>query len=261
MFDDEMRKSMKQETLLLVEHVFRNDRPLEELLNPGYAFLNERLADLYEIDGVKGDSFRFVKLDADHPRGGILTQGTLLTVTSNPTRTSPVKRGLYVLENILGTPTPPAPPNVPELEQSKDLFDGREPTLRELLEAHRESALCSSCHSRMDPLGLALENFNALGKYRTTDAGGSIAPAGRLITGESFENIVQLRRVLAEDRREDFYRCLVEKLFVYAVGRDIQHFDEYSIEQIVAELLTSEATFKSAILQLVTTPAFSKTRR
>ncbi len=261
MFDAATRRAMRMETESLLRYVVMEGRPISELLDPGYTFLNNSLANFYRIDGidvVKGSEMQRVDLPKDSPRGGILTQGTMLTVTSNPTRTSPVKRGLFVLENILGTPTPPAPPNVPELEQSKGQFGGREPTLRELLAVHRESALCSSCHSRMDPLGLALENYNALGKWRTEEQGQPIKPAGQLITGEKFESIVELRQILANDRKADFYRCLTQKLFTYALGRGVEYYDEPTCDAIVDQLLAGDDDFKTLISKIVHSPAFQR---
>lgn len=261
LFGAETRSAMRQETQLLLEHVVRQRRPLSEILDPGYTFVNEHLAKLYELEGVEGKQMRRVELPADSKRGGILTHGTMLTVTSNPTRTSPVKRGLYILENILGTPTPPAPPDVPELEQSKDRFGGREPTLRELLAAHRESSLCASCHSRMDPLGLALENYNALGLWRGEEFGQPIQAAGQLITGEKFEDIVQLRQILANDRKADFYRCLTQKLITYALGRGIEYYDEHTCDEIVDTLLEGNDDFGTLLSLIVHSPAFQRTRR
>ncbi len=161
-----------------------NDRSVLDLIDADYTFLNEDLAKHYGIEGVSGDRMQKVDLPEDSPRGGVLTQGTVLTVTSNPNRTSPVKRGLYVLENILGTPPSAPPPDVPELDESKDGFAGRTPTLREVLAAHRENAVCMSCHGRMDPLGFALENFNALGMWRERDGGQPIDASGELLSGE-----------------------------------------------------------------------------
>ncbi|GAB5406718.1 MAG: DUF1592 domain-containing protein [Aureliella sp.] len=261
MFDAATRRAMRMETESLLRHVVMQRRPLSELLDPGYTFLNNSLSNFYRIEGVdpvKGSEMKRVDLPADSPRGGILTQGTMLAVTSNPTRTSPVKRGLFVLENILGTPTPPAPPNVPELEQSKDRFGGREPTLRELLAVHRESALCSSCHSRMDPLGLALENYNALGKWRTDELGQPIKPAGQLITGEKFESVVELRKILANERKADFYRCVTQKLFTYALGRGVEYYDEPTCDAIVDELLAGNDDFMTLISRIVHSPAFQR---
>jgi hypothetical protein len=191
-FGDEMRQSMRRETEMSIEHIMREDRSLIELLDCDYAFVNERLATLYDIPNVKGNDLRRVQLPPDNPRGGILTQASFLLVTSNPTRTSPVKRGLFVLDNILGTPVAPAPAGVPDLEESAKKFAGQEPPLRELLAAHRESALCASCHSRMDPLGIALENFNALGMWRNQEQKQPIDTSGKLITGEEFTSIREL---------------------------------------------------------------------
>ncbi len=166
-----VRSAMRRETEMAFEYIVQEDRSLLELLDADYVFVNSELAELYGIPDVKGKDMRRVSLPAGHPRGGVLTQGTMLLVTSNPTRTSPVKRGLFVLDNLLGTPAPPAPANVPALEDAQNRFGDREPTLRELLAVHRESALCASCHARMDPLGLALENFNAFGGFRRDGKG------------------------------------------------------------------------------------------
>ncbi len=168
----DLRRAMRRETEMYFEHVVRQDRPLLELLDSDYAFLNARLAKHYGIEGVQGDSIRLVKLPSGSPRGGILTQGTVLAVTSNPDRTSPVKRGLYILDNILGSPPAPPPPNIPALEDSGKKVGGHTPTVRESMVLHRSQPSCAACHARMDPLGLALENFNALGRWRDKDAHG-----------------------------------------------------------------------------------------
>ncbi len=164
------------------EYIVKENRSLLELLDCNYTFLNERLAQHYGISGIRGEEMRKYEFPEESPRGGVLTHASMLLVTSNPTRTSPVKRGLYVLDNLLGTPAPPAPNAVPDLEDSASRFKDKEPTLRELLAVHRESALCASCHARMDPLGLALENFNALGMWRMEEKGQPIDPSGKLIT-------------------------------------------------------------------------------
>jgi len=231
----DLRRAMKRETEMHFDHILRNDHNLLELIDCDYAFLNERLAKHYGIPGVTGDQMRLVKLPADSPRGGILTQGTVLTVTSNPDRTSPVKRGLFILDNILGTPPPPPPPDIPTLEDA--MVDGAKPkTLREALKVHRADALCASCHNRMDPLGLALENFNALGMWREKERGQPVDSAGQLITGESFANVRELKHVLATERKTDFYRCLTEKLLVYALGRGVEYYDVQAVDEIVARL-------------------------
>lgn len=260
-WDAEVRTAMRRETEMLFEFIANENRDLAEVIDPGYTFLNERLAAHYGIEGVKGQEMRRVELPADSLRGGILTQGTMLTVTSNPTRTSPVKRGLYVLENVLGTPTPPAPPNVPALEDSSNKFDGREPSLKELLAAHREDALCSSCHSRMDPLGIALENFDALGAWREKEKDQPIDASGQLITGEKFQDFRELRKIIATERREDFYRCISQKMLVYALGRGIDYYDEYTLDLLVEQLTSHSGKFEELIYGIIQSPAFQRQRR
>ncbi len=259
-FDSTFRKAMRSETELYFEHVLREDRSLLELVDSDYTFLNERLATHYGVPGVTGEHFRQVTLQPDSPRGGVLTQGTVLTVTSNPTRTSPVKRGVFILDNILGTPAPPAPPNVPELEAARKEFKDREPKLSEMLAVHRANKLCSSCHSRMDPLGLALENFNALGGWRETDARQPIDAAGQLITGEKFADVRELKRVLARDRAADIYRCLTEKLFTYALGRSVEAYDAHTLEEIAGRLQREGGRMSIALFGIVESPAFQKLR-
>jgi hypothetical protein len=259
-FDGPIRKLMRSETEMYFDHVLREDRSVVELIDSDYTYLNERLASHYGIPGVTGDALRLVKLPADSPRGGVLTQGTVLAVTSNPTRTSPVKRGLFVLENILGTPPPPPPANVPDLEEAKKDFKDREPKLSEMLAAHRSSKLCSSCHSRMDPLGLALENFNAMGNWRDTDAKQPIEPAGQLITGEKFANVRELKHVLATDRKIDFYRCLTEKLLTYALGRGIEPTDTHTVDMIVDRLTREDGKMSALLFGVIESAPFQKQR-
>ena len=259
-FDSAFRKLMRSETEMYFEHLIREDRSVLDLVDSDYAFLNERLAQHYGVPDVSGDQLRLVKLPPDSPRGGVLTQGTVLAVTSNPTRTSPVKRGLFILENILGTPPPPAPPNVPDLEESKKEFAGREPKLSEMLEVHRRNKLCSSCHQRMDPLGLAMENFNALGSWRDTDAQQPIEPAGELVTGEKFSDVRELKRVLRRDRRTDIFRCLTEKMLTYALGRGLEHYDVHTVDEIVAALDREDGRMTVLITGIVESAPFQKQR-
>ncbi|MBI5689490.1 MAG: DUF1592 domain-containing protein [Verrucomicrobia bacterium] len=259
-FDGAFRRLMRTETEMYFGFVVREDRSLLELVDSDYAFLNERLAAHYGVPGVTGDAVRRVQLPPDSPRGGLLTQGTVLAVTSNPTRTSPVKRGLFILDNFLGTPPPPAPPNVPDLEESRKEFKAREPKLSEILAVHRANKLCHSCHSRMDPLGLALENFNVLGGWRETDARQPIDPSGQLITGEKFADIRELKRVLARDRAADIYRCLAEKVFTYALGRSVEPQDAHTLDEIVARLLREGGRFSLLLEGVVTSSAFQKQR-
>ena len=258
-FDQEMRKDMGKETELFFQHILKENRPIIELLNARYSFLNESLAKFYGVSGVKGDTYRRVEFgEEQQARGGILTQGTFLIVTSQPTRTSPVKRGLFVLENILGTPAPPAPPDVPELEDpEKESVEG---TMRERMVAHREKALCKSCHQRMDPIGLALENFNAIGQWRDEDAGQPIDSAGQLVTGEKFSNVMELKEILISSRREDFYRCLTEKMLTYALGRGVEYYDAPTVDRIVERLLDQEGNMAELIYGVVESIPFQKRR-
>ncbi|MSU23997.1 MAG: DUF1592 domain-containing protein [Opitutus sp.] len=259
-FDAELRKAMRSETEMCFDAVMREDRSVLELLASDYTFLNERLATHYGIPGVTGEELRRVTLPADSPRGGVLTQGTMLTVTSNPTRTSPVKRGLFILENILGTPPPPPPPDVPALEEAKKDFKGREPTLREMLSVHRSNKLCASCHARMDPIGFALENFTALGTWRDTEARQPIDATGKLVTGETFSDVRELKRVLTHERRLDYYRCLTEKLFTYALGRGVGPRDLGTIDQIVDQLDQEHGRFGALLTGIIESPAFQMQR-
>jgi mono/diheme cytochrome c family protein len=260
--DGELRRAMRRETEMAFGHIMREDRSILELLDADYTFLNERLARHYALTNldIKGPEMRRVTLPDESPRGGVLTHGSMLIVTSNPTRTSPVKRGLFVLENILGTPPPPPPADVPDLEEAAKEFKDREPTLREMLELHRSKPLCSSCHSRMDPIGLALENFNALGMWRDTERRQPIDTKGKLITGESFNGINELKRILINERRVDYYRCLTEKLLTYALGRGLEDYDMHTLDQIVDRLEADKGRFSALLMGLIESSPFQKRR-
>jgi hypothetical protein len=232
-----IRKLMREETELLFAHVMRQDRDVMELLTADYTFLNAALADFYKLPGVTGSKMRVVPLPPDSGRGGLLTHGSFLTVTSNPTRTSPVKRGLYLLDNVLGAPPPPPPPNVPNLEDAAS--DGTHPkTMRAQLAAHRAKPACAGCHARMDPLGLALETFDAIGRRRDSEDGHPIDATGTLVTGEVLAGAQALRDVLAT-RRPQFYRTLTRKLLTFALGRGLEPADECTVDRLVAELVAS----------------------
>jgi hypothetical protein len=257
----ELRRAMRQETEMLFEYILREDRSLLELLDCDYTFLNERLAKHYGIGDVQGTDMRRVQLPADSPRGGILTQGTVLAITSNPDRTSPVKRGLFILDNLLGSPPPPPPPDIPTLEDSAKKITGRTPTLREALEVHRSDALCNSCHNRMDPLGLALENFNALGIFRESRPDRPIDVSGTLLTGESFESVRQLKHILATERRLDFYRCITEKLLTYALGRGLEYYDVATVDGIVDRLERENGRPSALLSGIIESAPFQKRRQ
>jgi len=261
-FAGSLRTAMRREAEMLFNHVLREDRSILELVENDSTFLNEELANHYGVPGVQGREMRLVKLPPDSPRGGIITMGTVLAVTSNPTRTSPVKRGLFILDNILGTPPPPPPPNISSLEASEKKDDGGNLTLRDALALHREKPLCSSCHNRMDPLGLALENFNALGSWRDKDQGLPLeSAAGQLITGEKFADVRELKRVLVSARHRDYYQCLTEKLLTYALGRGPQPCDITTMDAIVEKLDQTDGRFSSLITGIIESPAFQKRQR
>jgi Protein of unknown function (DUF1592)/Protein of unknown function (DUF1588)/Protein of unknown function (DUF1587)/Protein of unknown function (DUF1585)/Protein of unknown function (DUF1595)/Planctomycete cytochrome C len=258
-FNGRLRQSMRLESELFFSHILREKRPAAELLTANYTYLNDTLADWYKIDGIKGSQMRKVDLPANSHRGGILTQGTFHLVTSNPTRTSPVKRGLFVLENFLATPAPPAVPDVPPLEESarganKDL------PLRDVLKIHAEQKLCASCHMRMDPIGLALENFNAIGVWRDTEKGHPIDASGQLMTGETFNNARELGNILATARKEDFHRAVTEKLLTYAVGRGIEYYDAPTIDKIVIDAESKGGTLLEILYGVVESAPFQKRR-
>jgi hypothetical protein len=258
--DDDTRTAMQRETTMFVSSIIHDDRPVTELIDGNYTFLNEKLAKLYGIPDVTGAEMRRVTLPPGSPRGGVLTQGSALVVTSNPDRTSPVKRGLFVLDNFLGTPTPPPPPNVPALEAAEKSFGDHEPTLRESLQMHREKPLCASCHNRMDPIGLAFENFNAMGMWRDQERKQPILAPGRLVTGESFGSVTELKHILATGHRLDFYRTLTDKLLTYATGRGTEYYDTETIDQIVQKLQDDDGRFSALLMGVIESAPFQKMR-
>ena len=259
-FNGSHRNDMKRETETFFRHVLTENRPLLELLNANYSFLNENLANFYGVKGVKGGHFRKVEFEPSvKGRGGILGQGTFLIVTSQSTRTSPVNRGLFVLDNILGTPAPPAPPNVPELEEVAKEFD-LNATMRQLMEVHREKPLCASCHERMDPIGLALENFNAIGQWRDQQDGKKIDSAGKLVTGEGFTNVMELKKILTTSRKQDFYRCLTEKMLTYALGRGVEYYDSPAVNAIITKTVLEGGGLKNLVYAITESVPFQKRR-
>jgi hypothetical protein len=258
----DLRFAMRQETELYFGGIVREDRNVAELIESDYDYLNEKLARHYGLTnlGVTGNNLYKVKLPPGCVRGGVLTMGSVLAVTSNPSRTSAVKRGLFILQNILGNPTPPPPPNIPPLEDAKKESAGHPPTSREALEIHRTQPLCSSCHARMDPLGLAFENFNALGLWRDKEFGEPIETSGALITGESFKNANELKHLLATNHRSDFYRTLTEKLLTYALGRGLEYYDVETVDQIVARLEDQNGRFSALLYGVIESAPFQKRR-
>ena len=230
-YTHKLRDDMRRETELLFADVLRGNRPLTELLTARYSFVNGRLAALYGLSNVRGDEFRKVALKGN-TRAGVLGHASVLTLTSDPNRTSPVKRGKYVLDNILGTPPPPPPPNVPELEEAGEIKG----TVREQMAKHSTNAVCASCHKKMDPIGFAFENFDAIGRYRTEDNGAPVDAGGQLDSGESFKNAAELRAIFATKKSDLFIRCVTEKMLTYALGRGLEYYDKRPVDKIIERL-------------------------
>ena len=251
-FDDNLRQAFKKETELFFESVLREDGRAIDLIRADYTFLNERLAKHYQIPHVYGSRFRRVSLTPDSHRGGLLRHGSILTVTSYATRTSPVIRGNWVLENIIGTPPPPPPDDVPALEDNN--VDQTLP-MRERLGAHRANPACASCHNLMDPIGFALENFDALGRWRTHEVGQELDVSGGLPDGQEFSGIDGLENGLLE-RPELFATTLTEKLMTFALGRGVEHFDGPAVRKIVADAAEDGYKISSIIVGIVNSQPF-----
>lgn len=255
-FSEYLRMSMRRETEMFFESIVREDRSILDFINGNYTFLNEQLARFYNIPDVKGPEFRRVALTGDTPRGGILTQASVLTVSSYATRTSPVLRGKWILENLLNAAPPPPPPDVPNLDESKVASSA---SLRQQLEEHRKNATCASCHSRMDPLGFGLENFDAIGSWRAQDGQQPIDSSGTLPDGRSFKGARELKVILQADRNA-FAECLTEKLLTYALGRGLERYDKPTIKKIAGNVAASDYRFSSLVLEIVNSMPFQKRR-
>jgi hypothetical protein len=256
-FDDNLRQAFRQETELFVESVLREDRSVLDLLKSDYTYLNERLARHYDIPNVLGSRFRRVALAPNHNRGGLLRQGSILTVTSYATRTSPVIRGNWVLDNIIGTPPKPPPANVPALDENK--VDATL-SMRDRLAAHRANPACASCHNLMDPVGFALENFDAVGRWRDFENGAAIDVAGGLPDGSVFAGVGKLEDGLLE-RPDLFVRTLTEKLLTFALGRGVESFDGPAIRKIVTGAQAEEYRFSSIIVGITKSVPFQMRTR
>ena len=258
-FDEPLRDAMAKEVEMFFAAVVKDDRPISDFLHADYTFLNERLARHYGIAGVTGDQFRRVPL-ADPRRGGVVTMASTLTVTSNPTRTSPVKRGKWILEEILGTPPPPPPPNVADLPDDGDGDQGRkvpEATVRSRLEKHRADPNCASCHARMDPLGFGLENFDAIGAWRDLDGKFPVDSSGTLPGGRSFQGPVELKAVLLA-KLKPFASCLTEKMMTYALGRGLEYQDRCVVEKVADSVLAGGGRFSQLVSAIVHSDPFQK---
>jgi len=250
-FDDYLRESISKETELFFQYVMQKDQSVLDFIDGQYTFLNERLARHYGIRGVTGTEFRKVDLTGTG-RGGILTQASVLTVSSYGNRTSPVLRGKWVLENILNAPPPPPPANVPSLNEDAV---GATASLRQQMEEHRKNAVCASCHARMDPLGFGLENYDAVGAWRTMDGKFPIDSSGVLPNGRTFQGAAELKTILKE-QKEAFAEGLTEKMLIYALGRGIEREDRAEVRRIVARMATDNYKFSSLILGIVNSELF-----
>jgi hypothetical protein len=260
-FDNDLRRAMRSESEMFFAAIIHEDRSVLELLDADFTFVNARLARHYGLEGVEGDQFRRVPLAAGGSqaaggaRGGVLTQAAVLTVTSNPGRTSPVKRGKWVLENILGTPPPDPPPNVPMLrEDAKAVATG---TVRQRMEQHRKDPNCAVCHKEMDALGFALENFDAVGAWRTKDGNFPIDAAAELPDGRSFSGPRELKAIL-RGNQEQFTRCLAEKLLTYGLGRGVEPYDRPAVDGIVQAAKAGDNKFSTFVLGIVRSDPFQK---
>lgn len=254
-WDEEIKKLVEYETLAFFAGVMRGNMSVLRLLDAKFTYLNEDLARFYGIQGVSGDQFRPVSLKG-LPRAGLLTQASVLAVTSNPTRTSPVKRGKWILENLLDKPPPPAPPGVPELEEAKrGVLTG---SLRQRLEQHRANPACANCHKLMDPLGFALENYDAIGLYRTKDGSLPIDASGQLPGGEIVNGAEELQTLLTQKHKHAFVECLTEKMLTYAIGRGLEYYDKCAVDKIVQKLEDDDYKFVSLIEEIVKSDPFQK---
>jgi len=254
-FDEELRETMRKETILFFDAVARENRPILDFLDGRFTFVNERLARHYGISGIQGPEFRRVQLDGV-ARSGILTQASVLTVTSYPTRTSPVLRGLWVLENILGVPPPPPPPNVPTLEE-KDI--GKAVSLRRQLERHRADPACGVSHNRMDAIGFGFESYNAIGGWRTHDGNFPVDTAGALPGNKDFSSSAELKKILLE-QKDEFAHTFAEKLLTYALGRGLERYDKLVVGAVARKAAADGYRFSTMIEEIVLSPPFRQRR-
>ena len=251
-FDENLREAVQQETRLFVASQLREDRSVVDLIGANYTFVNERLARHYGIPNVYGSHFRRVVFN-DGVRGGLLGQASILTATSYPNRTSPVLRGRWLLESLLGSPPPAPPPDVPALKENG--ANGERLSVRERLEAHRKNPGCAVCHVRMDPLGFSLENFDALGKWRTTSDGSPVDASASLPDGSHFDGVAGLRSLLL-NHREDFVRTFTDRLLSYSIGRGTEPADWPAIRKIVRDTASDDHRWSSIIMAIVESTPF-----
>jgi hypothetical protein len=255
-FTPYLAADMRRESESLFEYILRENRPVLDFLAADYSFVNERLANFYGLPEVKGEAWRRVSL-ANTPRRGILTHASVLTLTSHPTRSSPVKRGKFVLEKMLGTPPPPQPEDVPPL---KEQAEEKGMSLRRQLEAHRSNAACASCHAFLDPIGFGLENFDAIGRWRDRDGQEPIDSSGKLVTGQSFVGYAELNEILRRDRKDAFVKCLAENLLTYALGRGLEYTDKLAVREVCRSTAENGHGFQQMILAVCRSVPFQRMR-
>ncbi len=254
-FDEYLRMSMRGETETFISKLITEDRPILDLIDAKYTYLNEKLAKFYGIPGVQGTDFRKVDISGTN-RAGILTQASVLTVSSYATRTSPVLRGKYILENILDSPIPPPPPNVPSLDETKI---GASASMRMQMEEHRKNPVCASCHSKMDPLGFAFENFDAIGQYRTMDGKFPVDASGTLPDGRNFNGPVELETLMRGDSMK-FAECITDKMLTFALGRGLERYDRRTVKEIASRLAAKDYRFSALVLEIAESLPFQKRR-
>ena len=252
-----LRQAMKKEVETYFQSLIAENGSVLDLIDSNYTFVNDKLAAFYGLTGVTGEAFRKVPLTSDSHRGGVLTMAGVLTVTAMPSRTSPVKRGKFILDQILGTPPPPPPPDVPALSEKK--ADIESASMRKRLEAHRADPTCASCHKRMDPIGFALENYNAIGQWRDKDNDQPIDPSGILPGGHKIAGPEDLKKALME-KKDGFVRCLVTKMLTYAIGRGVEPYDQCAIDDICASVKQNNYRFSSLMIGIVKSDTFQKRR-
>jgi hypothetical protein len=258
-FDNELAEAYKRETELFFGSIVHEDRNVLDLLNADYAFVNERTAKVYGIPNITGDEFRRVKI-ADGNRRGLLGQGSVLMQTSVADRTSPVQRGKWIMEVLLGSPPPPPPPNVPAFDETKAATaTGKTLSVRDRMEEHRKNPACASCHRVIDPLGLALDNFDVVGAWRIKDNGVNVDTTGKLYDGTELAGPVSLRQALS-NHADVIIRNFTDNLMAYAVGRRVEYYDQPAVRAIVKKASQSDYRFSSFVLGIVNSPAFQMSR-
>jgi hypothetical protein len=251
-FDESLRHSMRLETELFLDNIVRNDGSVLDILNANYTYVDERLARFYGIPGIRGPEFQRVDVSATQRGGGVLAQAGILTISSYATRTSPVLRGKWILENLLNAPPPPPPPSVPALDDTKV---GKSASLRQQMEEHRASPVCASCHSKMDPLGFGLENLNAIGQWRDMDGQFPVDASGSLPGGRAFRGPKELKALMLQDR-DAFTAGLTDKMMIYALGRGLERFDRAALQSIEADLSSHDYRFSHLVLGIVNSLPF-----